>query len=296
MRTPRRFLPGLHFLAAFETAARTESVTAAAQELDLTQGAVSRQIRALEDLLGVELFNRQRQTIRLNHAGKAYARDIRDALQKISTASLNLRANPAGGSLTLAILPTFGTRWLAPRLPGFLSAHTGITLNLVTQLRPFDFANETIDAAIHFGDADWPGGHCAFLMEEDVIPACAPALRDSLALTRPEDMRRAPLLHLTSRPDAWEQWFAHQKVEASNVHGMLFDQFATLAQAAVAGLGVALLPRFLFEEELALGKLVPALEAPMRSPSSYYLCWPEERADYPPLQAFRGWLEAEAKA
>lgn len=290
MRVPRRFLPSLPLLAAFEAAARTESVTEAARELSLTQGAVSRQIRALEEQLGVDLFRRERQTIRLTPGGQAYAREIREALQKISNASLNLRANPGGGTLTVAILPTFGTRWLAPRLPEFLSAHTGITLNLMTRLTQFDFTKEAIDAAIHFGQPDWPGVEMVRLRGEDVVPACSPALLERLAFQTAWDVRRAPLLHLTSRPDAWERWFETQDVDATNVQGMLFDQFATVAQAAVAGLGVALLPRFLIEEELSSGKLVLALDRPMRSQAAYWLVWPADRSDYPPLIAFRDWL------
>lgn len=151
MLMPRRFLPSLSLLTAFDAAARTGSITKAARELNLTQSAVSRQIKLLEQQLEVELFVRERQTIRLSLAGEVYAREIRDALHRISMASLNLRANPRGGTLNLAILPTFGTRWLAPRLPRFLARHAGITINLVTRLSQFDFRLEPVDAAIHFG-------------------------------------------------------------------------------------------------------------------------------------------------
>jgi len=126
MLNPRRFMPPLAHLQAFEAAARLGSVTAAARELHLTQSAVSRQIKGLEELLEVELFVREKQSLHLTPGGTAYARDVREALRKISTASLQLRANPLGGTLSLAILPAFGTRWLAPRLPDFLSKHPGI--------------------------------------------------------------------------------------------------------------------------------------------------------------------------
>src|SRR5262245_36086503 len=129
MLPARRFLPSISLLAAFEAAARTGSVTAAAKELSLTQSAVSRQIIALEEQLGVELFVRERQTIRLTPAGDGYAREIREALRRISSASLNLRANPHGGTLNLAVLPTFGARWLTPRLGKFLGANKGIAIN-----------------------------------------------------------------------------------------------------------------------------------------------------------------------
>lgn len=294
MLTPRRFLPSLSLLAAFEAAARTQSITLAARELSLTQSAVSRQIRALEEQLGVELFHRERQTIRLTVGGSGYVREVRAALAMISSASLNLRANPAGGTLTLAILPTFGTRWLAPRLRGFLALHTGVTFNLVTRLTQFDFATDAVDAALHFGEPDWPGCGFAHLRDEVVLPVCSPALRAQLDVSQPSGLLQAPLLHLVSRPDAWERWFAAQKVTPTQVHGMLFDQFATLAQSAVSGLGVALMPQFLFQEELSSGKLVAAIDLPVRSEGAYYLCWPEAQKDHPPLAAFRSWICREA--
>ncbi|TBW35346.1 LysR family transcriptional regulator [Siculibacillus lacustris] len=293
MQSPRRFLPSLSLLSAFEAAARTGSITAAAKELSLTQSAVSRQIKALEEQLEVELFHRERQSIRLTVGGDAYAREIRDALRKIGAASLNLRANPFGGTLTLAILPTFGTRWLAPRLPKFLSLHPGITINLLTRLSRFDFGLEPIDAAIHFGAPEWSGAETALLRFETVVPTCSPDLKSHYEFVKPGDIRKAPLLHLTTRPDAWEQWMTRHAVPAQAVHGMLFDQFATAAQAAISGLGVALLPDFLIEDELRSGKLVLALDLPMRSPEAYHLVWPHERAAHPPLVAFRDWLLAE---
>ena len=296
MLAPRRFLPSLSHLQAFEAAARTGSVTLAARELSLTQSAVSRQIIALEAQLEVELFHRERQTIRLTPGGEAYARDIRDALKRIATASMNLRANPFGGTLNLAILPTFGTRWLVPRLPSFLSAHPGITLNLMTRLSVFDFAIEAMDAAIHFGMGEWPGAETTLLREEYVVPACSPELAARYQFAGPADLRRAPLLHLTTRPDAWERWLRLHDAPAENVQGMLFDQFATVAQVARAGLGVALLPVFLIEEELKSGQLVRALDLPMKSAEAYFLAWPADRAQHPPLIAFRDWILNETAA
>lgn len=296
MLSPRRFLPSLSLLTAFEAAARTNSITAAAKELALTQSAVSRQIKALEDQLEVQLFARERQSIRLTAGGAAYAREIRDALGKISAASLNLRANPAGGTLTLAIPPTFGTRWLAPRLPRFFAAHPGITMNLLTRINAVDFAKESIDAAIRVGTSDWPGTAALWLRGETVRPLCSPALRQRLAFATAAEVAAAPLLHLTSRPDAWERWMAHHGLPPRAVHGMLFDQFATVAQAAMSGLGVALLPDFLVEDERRAGTLVPALDLPMPNSSAYHLVWPRDRADHPPLIAFRDWIQGEAAA
>ncbi|NBB49370.1 LysR family transcriptional regulator [Rhizobium sp. CRIBSB] len=293
MLPARRFLPSLSLLTAFEAAARTGSITAAARELDLTQSAVSRQIKALENQLGVGLFLRERQTIRLTVAGDSYAREIREALRRISSASLNLRANPHGGTLNLAILPTFGARWLAPRLGQFLTANPGITINLVTRLSPFDFRLDSIDAAIHFGDAVWPGAELTLLMEEETIPACSPTFKREHAIEMPTDLLHVSLLHLTTRPDAWERWFHETGVAFESVHGMLFDQFATASQAAIGGLGVALLPTFLIQDELRRGELVPAVNRPIRSDQRYYLAFPRERAAYPPLVAFRNWIVRE---
>lgn len=293
MLPARRFLPSLSLLTAFEAAARTGSITAAARELDLTQSAVSRQIKALENQLGVELFLRERQTIRLTVAGDSYAREIREALRRISSASLNLRANPHGGTLNLAILPTFGARWLAPRLGQFLAGNPGITINLVTRLSPFDFRLDSIDAAIHFGDAVWPGAELTLLMREETIPACSPDFKHAHGIEAPSDLLHVPLLHLTTRPDAWERWFTETGVAFETLHGMLFDQFATASQAAIGGLGVALLPTFLIQDELARGELVAAVDRPMQSAQRYYLAFPRERAAYPPLVAFRDWIVKE---
>jgi LysR family glycine cleavage system transcriptional activator len=294
MLPARRFLPSLSLLAAFEAAARTGSITAAARELDLTQSAVSRQIKALEDQLGVELFLRERQTIRLTVAGDGYAREIREALRRISSASLNLRANPHGGTLNLAVLPTFGARWLARRLAHFLAANPGITINLITRLSPFDFRLDSIDAAIHFGEPVWPGAELALLMGETTVPACSPTFKAEHRLDKPADILDVPLLHLTTRPDAWEKWLTANGVAFESIHGMLFDQFAAASQAAIGGLGVALLPIFLFREELARGDLVPAIDREVESEGHYYLAFTRERAAYPPLVAFRKWILEEA--
>jgi DNA-binding transcriptional LysR family regulator len=290
MLPPRRFLPSFSLLAAFEAAARTGSVTAAANELGLTQSAVSRQISALERQLGAALFLRERQTIRLTLAGDTYAREVREALRRISSASLNLRANPSGGTLNLAVLPFFGARWLTPRIGRFFDSHPDIVVNLVTRLEPFDFRFDTLDAAIQFGTAGWPGATSTSLMEEEVLPVCSPAFKQRYHLAAPSDLLQAPLLHLSARPDAWETWLLSNKVLFGAVHGMLFDQFATMMEAARAGLGAALLPRFLIDRELEGGELVDAVEAPPMPSGHYYLSYPPDRASYPPLAAFRDWI------
>ncbi len=290
MAIPRRFLPSMSLLSAFEAAARHESFTAAAEELSVSQSAVSRQIRLLEEQIGSKLFVRDRQTVRLSEAGATYAREIREALQRIGSASLNLRANPYGGTLNLAILPTFGTRWLAPRLPMFLERQPGVTINLTTRLEAFDFRADPFDAAIHFGDNPWPGTEGVELMTETVIPVASPGFLERHTINTAQDCLGAPLLHLASRADQWERWFAQQNVDAGRLRGMLFDQFATAAQAASSGLGLALLPRFLIESDLERGDLVPILNAPMLSRERYFLVWPPAHASHRPLKAFRDWI------
>jgi len=294
MHTPRRFFPSTSLLLAFEAAARTGSITAAARELALTQSAVSRQILALEQQLGAELFHRERQTIRLTPGGESYARDIRDALQRISSATLSLRANPYGGTLNLACLPTFAARWLTPRLPRFMAAHPAIRLNLMTRTTRFAFDSDPFDAAIHFGEPEWPGAELMLLRHESSIPVASPAFAAHHKLGEPASLVDVPLLHLASRPDAWERWFAKANVPAENLRGMLFDQFSTLSEAAIAGLGLALLPEFLIEAELQDGRLTRITSLAMETDGAYYLAWPKERAAYEPLRAFRSWIRSEA--
>jgi len=291
---PRRFLPSFSLLAAFEAAARTGSVTAAAKELGLTQSAVSRQISALEKQLDVSLFRRERQTIRLTLAGDGYAREIREALRRISSASLNLRANPQGGTVNLAVLPMFGARWLTPRLGRFLDGNPGIAVNLISRLEPFDFRFDSIDAAVHFGNGPWPGAELTFLMEERTIAVCSGGFRERYALQRPVDLLNAPLLHLKSRPDAWENWFVAEETTFTNLHGMLFDQHMTIVEAAASGLGAALLPAFLIGPELKSGRLVSAVDAIERDTGKYYLANLAERESYAPFALFKAWLVEEA--
>lgn len=296
MHLSRRYLPPLPWLSAFESVARLGSVTEAAAELDLTQGAVSRQIQKLEDQLGVALFQRKKRRLMVTPAGRAYAGEVQKALGGLANATLALRANPEGGLLELAILPAFGAHWLAPRLPGFLSRNPGITLNLATRTAPFEFSAERFHAAIHFGRDDWPGTGSLKLMDEVVVPVCAPALCGGhLTLER---LVTLPLLHLETRETAWPRWFGQQGHVAPGGHGVgghgiAFDQFATMMQAAVFGAGAALMPRYLVERELAEGVLVTDPAAPPVSLGAYYLVWPDTLREHPPVVALRRWAEDE---
>ncbi len=292
----RKYLPPMGLLVAFEACARLQKFTSAAHELSLTQSAVSRQIRALEDIVGVELFVRERQAVRLTPAGEIYAEEIRQSLRDIGNSTLRIKASPGTGILTLAILPTMGTRWLAPLLPSFVQQNPGVTLNLVTRLEPFNMDADDVHAAFHYGAPEWPHAELDFLFEETIFPACSKGLKAQHGFARAQDLLAAPLLHLTSRRQAWTQWFESQGIEGPQMGGISIDQFATATQAASAGLGVALLPEFLFRAELERGELVSALDVRSRSQGSYYLACAASKTWYPPLKAFRQWIQEQTTA
>jgi len=289
----RRPLPSTSMLLAFDMVARTGSFTAAARELNLTQGAISKQVIALEEQCGVALFERQHGAVLLTEAGQTYAKDIRAALELIQTATMRAMSNVRAGTLTLAVLPTFGSRWLMPRLPRFLKEHPGITVQFVTKISPFDFDTEDIDVAIHYGKPDWPGATSVYLMGEELIPVCAPTYREERGLREPADLAGTMLIHISSRPDAWSDWFRAQGVQPPECEGMYFEQFAAAASAAAASLGAALIPGFLLKGELERGELVRLFDLPYHSPLGYYLVTPHGREKYGPVAAFTNWLLGE---
>ena len=291
MTIQRRLFPSTSMLLAFEAAARTGSFSAAARQLNLTQGAVSRQVRALENQLDVSLFERAGKNVRLTDTGKEYLQEIHAALQGIRNASLNAITSPFSRVLNLAVLPTFGTRWLMPRFPSFLEQHPDITVNFVTKLTAFDFQSEDLHSAIHYGKPDWPNAYSAFLMGEKVLPVCSPNFLEQNPMTNGDNLSAFPLLHLASRPTAWKDWFAMNDITLPQNHGMVFEQFSILIQAAVASVGVALLPTFLIQNELDREELIILHEIPLQNRSSaYYLVIPTDKSDYAPVVAFRNWL------
>lgn len=287
---PRRYLPPIPALMALEAVDRLGTASAAAEELSLTQGAISRALQTLEQQLGVPLLIRERQRLRLTPAGQDYVAEVRKALHLLASASITLRANPTGGSLNLAILPAFGMHWLAPRLARFAQSHPEVTVNLSTRLRPFDFAGTAFDAAIHYGRQDWPGVDYLKLMDEEVLAVAAPGLPP---LARATDILAQPLLQLESRPGDWGRWLAHHGTPGQRPPGMMFDQFATLTQGAIHGMGLALIPTFLIQRELAEHRLVPAFGPAVAALGSYYLVWPRATPSRAPLRSFRDWLAAE---
>lgn len=290
MIAPRRFLPSISSLLALEAVDRLGSATAAADELALTHSAVSRQLKALQDQIGVTLMRREGKGLALTPAGIDYAASIRDYLQDLARASLKIRAAGERTSLNIAVLPAFGTHWLLPRLRDFAEENPDTIINLGTRLSPFDFTREPFDAAIHFGNADWPGAHHLQLARESVIPACAPGLVPLGALG-PQMLQTLPLLHLESRPGAWEDWFARHGCPVDHLRGMLFDQFAQMAEAAALGFGVALLPRFLAEAEFRAGRLRPAVEGFTEVDGAYHIVWPRLWSPSRPLQKLLKWLQ-----
>ena len=297
----RRKIPPLQTLVCFDAAARHESYTRAAQELALTQSAVSRQIGTLEAFLGVALFRRTRHGVALTASGAAYARQITKRLEAMERDTLDAMAHQGeGGSLSLAAVPTFATRWLMPRLKGFAALQPDVVVHIETRTRPFLFADAEFDAALYAGTVaqvqNWAGTHALPLMQEDVVPVCSPALLPRGKPVSPTAIAHMPLLQQSTRPDGWRQWFDAQQVDAPNARGgPRYELFSILAAAASHGLGVALMPTMLVADELARGELVVACARPLSGERNYYLVTPERADQRPLLKFFSDWLLAEAQ-
>lgn len=300
----RRPIPSTQALACFEASARHESYTRAAQELALTQSAVSRQVIALEEFVGVALFRRTRHGVSLTPAGALYAKKVRGWLQGLERDTLDLMSHQGqGGTVNLAAVPTFATRWLMPRLPLLARQHPDITVHIEVQTRPFLFADTVHDAALYAGTPEqvgnWPGVQVLKLMDEDVVPVCSPTVLGKAAArdlgrawqpVAPEVLARLPLLQQSTRPYGWQQWFQSVGVDAPRaLDGPRYELFSMLAVAASHGLGVALIPPMLVEAELARGELVVACAQPLRGERSYYLITPNG-TPAPALGLFSAWL------
>lgn len=288
--TPRRLLPSTSALSAFDAVARTGSFTAAAALLDLTQGAISRQIALLEEQLGTALVQREARGVKLTDKGRAYAEGVAEILSKIRSLSLEAISANEEMRLRLAILPTFGTRWLMPRMPDFVQKNPGITISFATRIGQFDFRSENIDAAIYVGRPDWPDADCRFLMNETVVAVSTPEFLMAHPIGAASDLLDLPLLEMASRPGAWRHWFGGLGITGHHPEGMVFEQFSNVTQACLAGLGVALMPEFLIEAELGSGRLVRAFDWAVESESAYYLVRPRHKLDFPPARIFADWL------
>jgi LysR family glycine cleavage system transcriptional activator len=292
MKLSRRLIPDVTTLQAFECAARHGSFTQAAHELNLTQSAVSRQIKDLEEQLGVLLFERVRQRVVLSDDGRRFLPEVRKLLHQTEETMLRAMASASSEhSLSIATLPTFGSRWLTPRIPGFLAEHPGTIINIASRSAPFDFDEENFDLAIHYGQPVWARAACSYLCSEEILPAASPDLLKAWNPSEPKDLEAAPLLHLATRPKLWAQWFELNGGSADTAYrGHRFDQFSMVIESAVAGLGFALLPKYLIEQELAHGRLAVVFDRPMETENSYYLVVPEGKLENPLSQAFRAWI------
>ena len=283
----RRLLPDMRILQTFELAARHGNFTRAGEELALTQSAVSRQIRDLEEQLGKPLFERLRGRVVLTRAGEDLLPEVQRLLRMAERTMRHATAGAAGETvLSVNALPSFAQRWLVPRLAGYLAQHPRLRLDLSTRGGIFDFDEVQCDLAIHYGQPIWPGGSCTYLCSEIVVPVAGAALP---AVTRAEALAERPKIHLAERPALWTEWFGRQGVELENANeGHWVDEIALAIETVRAGLGYALLPLYLIEQELAAGTLRVALDAPYSTDMAYYIVTPEGRADS--AAGFRDWL------
>ena len=297
----RRSIPATQALLCFEAAARLQSFTRAAQELSLTQSAVSRQITALETQLGTPLFRRTRHGVALSQAGARYAQQVALRLRALEQDTLDVMSTQGrSGSVRLASVPTFAARWLIPRLPAFAQAHPDITVHIDTRTRPFMFADTLFDAALYSGTqaqvTQWAGTQAHALLAEEVLPVCSPALLNGRKSLSAKAIADLPLLQQSTRPEAWQNWFAAAGVDAPlALAGPRYEQFSMTAAAASFGLGLGLIPRLLIEDELARGTLVVAHPQALAEARHYWVVQPQDAASHSALDTFLAWLQAQAQ-
>lgn len=294
-------LPPLTALRSFDAAARHGSFSRAADELYVTHGAVSRQVKALEDWAGVALFERQGRRVALTAAGRRFADKVAVAFGDIAAAARVLRSEgSAGRVLTLNVLPTFAMRWLLPRLVTFQIAHPQIELRLVTSDQPLDRVGPgQFDVAVRRdGASSLREFRTGLIFTEEELPVCSPAFAEANPVRAPDDLKSLPLLIADTRPGSWDRWFAAagEGGIGDEVALRRFDHFYLALQAAIDGLGFALGPLPLIEEDLAGGRLVVPLAGPKLSAAPY--CWAVSPAadEDPAVSQFLEWLEEEARA
>lgn len=298
----RRKIPSLQALACFDAAARHESYTRAAQELALTQSAVSRQITGLEHYLGQALFRRTRHGVALTERGTTYARQIAPRLQALERDTLEAMSGyGAGQTLMLAAVPTFASRWLIPRLPQLARDHPELVVHIDVQTRPFLFADSGFDAALYAGTEqqlrNWAGTRSNLLLAEQLMPICAPALLPAGRMGTPAELAEMPLLQQSTRPQAWRQWFQSASTAAPMaLAGPRYELFSMTVAAAVHGMGVALVPHLLIAHELASGQLAQACAHVLAAERAYYLVTPEHGNEKPAVSTFLSWLQKQAAA
>jgi LysR family transcriptional regulator, glycine cleavage system transcriptional activator len=290
-----RRLPPLNALKAFEAAARHESFTRAAEELCVTQGAVSHQVKALETELGLKLFTRERQRLIITEQGREYLAVLRDAFDRIALGTERLRERQTSGVLTVSTSPDFAAKWLVNRLGHFLEAHPEIDLRVSATMHHVDFAREDVDVAVRHGEGDWPGLDSVRLAPEELFPVCSPKLMSGPRAVRvPADVIKHPLLHMEDRQN-WARWLDAAGVrDTGAVHGPVLNRASMLIDAAVDGQGIALARTTLAAWDLINGRLVRPFPIAMRLTKSYWIVCPKATAAVPKIRAFRDWLLAEA--
>jgi DNA-binding transcriptional LysR family regulator len=290
MSTMRRRFPPLKTLPAFELAAERASFSAAAGELNLTHGAVSRQIKALESHLGVPLFRRRNRSIELTEAGMAFLPGVRQALHLLESTTAQVATSPREGALVVSCIATFMMRWLIPRLYEFNAQHRRIDVRLSASHLPVDFARDGIDVAIRLGKPPWPRNVSATPFLADRIgPVCAPALLDGRGAMRLAELRRCTLLSADTRPDSWSDWARARGAAIDTAGCRPFEHMYFMLEAAASGLGVGIASHALVEEDLRSGRLAAPFGF-VPSGRSYCVLHAKTLADNSKIAAFRSWI------
>ncbi len=291
-----RRLPPLNALRAFEAAARHLSFTRAAEELHVTQAAISHQVKALEEHLGRKLFRRLNRALLLSDDGQAYLPSVSRAFALLNDATRNLLERDAPGPLTVSALPSFAARWLVPRLGRFRQIHPDIDLRIDPSAALTDFASGDVDVGVRYGRGKYPGLRADWLMTEDIFPVCSPALLSGEhPLRAPGDLEHQVLLHDDGHGD-WRTWLLAAGIDRVDpTRGPIFTDSSMLIQAAMAGQGVALARGVLAADELAAGRLVRPFTLSLPTEYAYYLVCPQNTAEQPKIAAFRDWLLDEAR-
>lgn len=289
-------LPPLNALRSFEVAARHLSFTRAADELFVTQAAVSHQIKALEQDLGVPLFRRLNRALVLTDEGQALLPYVRGAFDQLTTGVRQLEEFCCSGALTISTTPSFAGHWLVARLGRLRLAHPEIEIQLSANERLVDFVREGIDCAIRHGDGDWPGLRAYRLFQARIVPVCSPGLLNGpKPLKTPADLVQHTILHALDGYDEWRVWLRAAGVDDVDLdHGLRFDTGGLALKAAANGIGVAIGRIPLLNDELASGHLVEPFDLILDEQCAYYFVTPEATADQPKITAFRNWLLAEA--
>jgi LysR family glycine cleavage system transcriptional activator len=289
-----RQLPPLNALRAFEAAARSESFTRAAEELCVTQGAVSHQVKLLEATLGIKLFNREHQRLVITGAGREYLNVVRDALDRIAAGTERIVQRQNTGVLTVSTSPDFAAKWLVNRLGRFAEAHSGIDLRVSATMHHIDFVREEVDVAVRHGDGNWSGLDAVRLCTEQLFPVCSPRLMSGRnRIAKPSDLLKFPLLHLEDSK-AWSNWFDAAGVDAEMSHGLVLNRASMLIDAAVNGQGVALARTALAAWDLINGRLVKPFDLALKLSKTYWIVCPKAASMQPKIVTFRDWLLAEA--